>query len=260
MRASEGAHEVTAPALAEEPAIGRESGDRVVRLLTHGIWFTIVTILCVLLYALLSGVVNPPAPRTIAESTLYSMSALVKQRPTDGKAWADYVEALYATGDKAGAWAALKEGRKKVEHYRTIRQLNVAEVHLLILDGKNKEAVDKSTTYIQNDIDIRTQENARNFERLIVVPYMQQDNAPTVRMFVLRATAQGNLKQWKDAIVSFDNALKLQPEAADVIVMRGWAKVEASDTAGAKKDFEEGLKYLPNDATALRGLQQVKAK
>lgn len=245
---------------AKSRSIDRSGGDPLVRKLILAILFLVVSILSVIIYALATGVVDQPAPRTKAESVLFTNAALVRERPKDGTAWADYAEALYATGDKAGAFSAIKEGRVKAKDSTNIRELNVAEVHLLILEGKNKEAVDKSTAYIQDDIDIRDEQATANFAKLIVVPYMMQDNDATIRMFVLRATAQGNLKQWTDAIQSLDNALQFNPEAADIVILRGYARMNSGDKAGARTDFETALKFLPNDQAATKGLKELESE
>lgn len=235
-----------------------QSPDRLIGLLRFGILFIIVTILSLVLYGLLAGVFMPPAPRTRAEDVLARTAAEVKAKPKDGKAWADYAEALYATGSKDEAREVLKQARKNVKS-RSIREVNNAEVHLLILDGKNAEALKLSTEYIQIDFAIRSADASANAQKLISVPLEAYPNGPTITSFILRATAETNLKKYKDAVADYGNALVLDPQAADVQIMRGWARIAAGDKKGAKQDFEQGLRFLPDDPSGRRGLEALKS-
>jgi tetratricopeptide (TPR) repeat protein len=229
-----------------------------VRLLTLAVFFTIVCILSLLVYALLAGVFMPPAPRTRAEAVLAEAKAAVGANPGNGKAWANYAEAMYATGDKSGAFAAITQANKQVKD-TTILLVNNAELHLLLLDGQNAEVVKRSTKYVQKDIDLRAAVADKNITKGIAVPLDMQDNASTVDLFTLRGTAEGNLKKWKDAATDYGNALKIDPQAADVQILRGWASLYAGDMVAAKADFENALRFLPGDRSATDGLAAIKS-
>jgi tetratricopeptide (TPR) repeat protein len=138
---------------------------------------------------------------------------------------------------------------------------NNQELDMLIRDGKNAEALKKSTAYVQKDVDLRAKTQQEYAGRGISVPLEAQDlaNQTTIQLFLLRASAQMNLEKFDDAVVSYNNALKMSPMAADVLALRGWAKLESGDKKGAKKDFEASLKYLPDNESATEGLAELKA-
>lgn len=249
--------EGTAPNLTEEHAAVR-AVDPVTRGIQYGIAFLIICVLTVVIYGVLTGLVNPPAPRTRPEAVATLMAASIKEHPGNGKAWADYAEALYASGDKAKAFETLAQARKRVKD-KTINEVNTAEVHLLLLEGRDKDALARSTKYIQKAIDLRDEEYLANKKKGIVIPYDRQDNVSLINMFTLRATAESNLEDYKAAEVDYTNALKLEPQAADIMVMRGWVRLRGGNKTGAEEDFNNALQFLPNDPEATRGLRAARS-
>lgn len=244
------------PEYVEEPL--KSSPDRVSRIL---LWASIgvgCLIVAVLAYALLTGVFFHSTPRTWAESVRAAKESAVKANPGNGQAWADYAEALYAIGDKEGAQAALAQARTKVTD-KTIREVNNVDLHFLILEGRNADALARSQWYLQRDTALRTEEYNANLQKGITVPTEAQNNDSTIRLFVLQGTAQSNLKMYKEAIESFNAALALDEQAADIIILRGWARVGAGDKTGAAKDFKYALQFLPDDASAKEGLKQAQS-
>lgn len=244
------------PEYVEEPL--ESSPDRVSRIL---LWASIgvgCLIVAVLAYGLLTGVFFRSMPRTWTESVRAAKESAVKANPGNGRAWADYAEALYAIGDKEGAQKALARARTQVTD-KTIREVNNVDLHLLILEGKNSDALARSQLYLQRDATLRTEEYNANLLRGITVPAEAQDNDSTIRLFVLQGTAQNNLKMYKEAIASFSRALALDEQAADIIILRGWARLGAGDKVGAAKDFKYALQFLPDDASAKDGLKQAQA-
>lgn len=249
---------VSQPSEADQWETVKQGPDTIVRVLRYGVFLVLATTLMVVVYALLTYFVTPQAPRTRVEALLAQTAPAVKKNPADGKVWADYVQALYVSGDTDEAYTALKQAYKSTKGRGVLVLYNV-ELSMLIKDGRNQEALEKSTKYVQEDIYWRVTSADEQAKKKIAVTIDRQDNDTTVELFTLRATAEGNLGQWKEAVVSLDNALKLVPEAADVIMLRGWAKLGAKDKAGAKRDFEKALRYLPNDASAKRGLAAATA-
>jgi tetratricopeptide (TPR) repeat protein len=238
----------------------RDAGqsDRSSRLLVYAIFLLIITMLSIILYGFLAGMLDPPAPRTRTEAVAAEMEAKTKAQPGNGKAWADYAEALYASGDKSGARDVLTRGRLSVTN-KTIIELDNAELHLLLLDGNSAEVLKRSTAYVQTAIDLRAVEAATNKQKGIVVSYDRLDNDSLITLFTLRATAEANLGNFKDAIVDFDNALKLDPQAADLITLKGWAKLRSGRKADAAKDFKQALQFLPGDLSATNGLKATES-
>ena len=94
------------------------------------------------------------------------------------------------------------------------------------------------------------------------------DSTLAVDTVVALADAHVGQKEWDMAIQLYGYALFFEPTAADVLTLRGWAylrasqetSVGASAEASAALDFNEALRFLPDSASALAGLKELKAK
>jgi len=232
--------------------------DKVSRVLTYGIVLLVISLLCVIIYALLVGIFVPPAPRTLVESSLLEAEAAVKKDPGNGKAWAALAGAQWAGGDRGGAWETLERARKAVKD-RTILLVNVKHLQFLLAEGKDAQALKKADEYIELEAKTKVEELNAQAAKGITVPSMIQNNSDAIQLFLVKATAQGNLGKWKEAVTTLDSALLLDDRAADLLRMRGWAKLKAGDAKGARGDFEQALQFLPGDESATQGLEQAKA-
>jgi len=54
-----------------------------------------------------------------------------------------------------------------------------------------------------------------------------------------------------------DEAIEGMSTNADVFVFRGFARLDQGDTAGAIEDFNEALRFIPDDERALTGLEEA---
>ena len=245
------------PAVYEEYAV--DGSDRLSTVLKYGIAFVVVTILCVLVYALIVGVFSPPAPRTVVESSLLQAEAAVKKNAGNGQAWAALAGAQWASGNESEAWATLEQGRKKVKD-GSIVVVNVMALRFLEAEGKNDELLKKSDEYIKAAALNRVKQLEEAAAKGIKTPAELNDNTNEIELLVLKATAQGNLGKWKDSVKSLNYAIELDPLGADLLTLRGWAKLRSGDKAGAKKDFQQALKYMPDNTSASQGLKEASAK
>lgn len=234
------------------------SADTTNRVLRYAVFFLVISILSVLVFALVAGIFSPPAPRTVTESALTQAENAVAQTPGNGIAWAALASARWNSGDKDGAWKAIEQGRSLVDD-GTIIYLNNSELELLILDENNEEAVDKATQYVQDAEAWRSEETSTYSARGITVTEDMLETKQTVQLYVYKASAEGNLERWEDAVATLSNAIALEPKAADVLTLRGWARLKLGDRAEAAADFREALKFLPDDPSATSGLSQATA-
>jgi tetratricopeptide (TPR) repeat protein len=241
--------------VAQEEYVVQEP-DRMVRFLRYGIFFVIVCLLCLVIYALLVGALMPPAPRTQVEAALLDAQAAVKKNPGSGQAWAQLAGAQYAGGDTRSAWNTIASARKSVSD-RTILLVNTKELDFLLIEGKNAEVVKKGTEFIKLEAKYQTEALNKQAQKGITIPASLQNNAEALKLFVDKATAEGNLGQWKASIKTLDEAMLLDDTAADLLTMRGWAKLRAGDKSGAKKDFQRALQFMPNDPSATQGLNEA---
>lgn len=242
------------PVVYEEQII-RET-DPAARYFGFGIVFLIICILCVVIYALVTGVFGAPAPRTLAEAAGAQAEVAVAESPGSGKAWSALAATRYAAGDEEGAWAALEQGATLVKDH-SILFVHTRELEFLVAEDRNEEALKKAVDYAKVEGEYRAKEAAENVAKGITVPEGVGDYDETVRLYVLKAAAEGNLEKWDDAIATLTFALRLDYKAADVMTLRGWAKLRSGDAAGAKTDFEAALRYIPDYGSAKEGLDAV---
>ena len=231
--------------------------DKIVTAMKLGIVFVLVCILCLAIYAVLVGAVSPVAPRTLAETSLLQAQASVKRWPGSGKAWAALAGALYSTGDQEGGWKAIKQGQTLVKD-QTVLWVNAKELDFLIYEKKDSLAASRAADAIKTEAKFRVKEMTDEAKTGISEP--QQNNPEqneSIRLFVLKATAEGNLGRWKDATKTLTTALELSSMAADIIEMRGWAELKAGDKTAAVKDFKRALIYIPDNANAKQGLAEA---
>ena len=86
------------------------------------------------------------------------------------------------------------------------------------------------------------------------------DTKLTVAAAVELAAAYIGQEKWDEAIKLYTYALTYDPNAADILSMRGWAYLEKGSEASATVDFNEALRYLPDDPRTLEGLKKLEAK
>ncbi len=228
--------------------------DTASKVMRYLILFLVVSILCLLVYALVVGLFAPPAPRTLLESSLARAQAAVKKSPGNGKAWAALARALYAGGEESEAWDAIAQARKRVKD-RSILYVNNSELDFLLTEGKDKQVLKRADEFLKVEARYQLEEKATNLQKNIRVPDQVSDNTDAARLFVLKAAAQGNLGQWKEAAKTLDQVLQLNDTAADVITLRGWARLRSGNKAGAAVDFKRALLFLPSDPSATNGLK-----
>jgi tetratricopeptide (TPR) repeat protein len=235
----------------EETIVTPKTGST--RLLGFAIVFLVISILSVVLYGLLAGVLNAPAPRTLVEASAAQAEAQLAKTPGSGRAWAALAASRWASGDRAGAYRALEEAASVVTDH-SILFVHTAELDFLLAEGRNEEAHEKAVEYVKAEEEYRVKEAAELLSRGIKQTEGYFDYGETVRLYVLKAAIEGNLEKWEDAVKTLDFALKLDDKAADVITLRGWAKLQSGDAEGAAADFRQALKYIPDYASAKEGL------
>jgi len=62
---------------------------------------------------------------------------------------------------------------------------------------------------------------------------------------------------YEKQIEMLDIAVEGMPTLADVFIYRGQAKLVQGDNVGAIEDFNEALRFIPDDGDALRGLEEA---
>ena len=109
--------------------------------------------------------------------------------------------------------------------------------------------------------DLNELEHNALFQELLDFLENDIENAEDEAVFFFhRGLIKRALKDTKDAIADFDEAIKLQPEEANGYNNRGVAKAQLNDFAGAIADFNKAIKLQPDNARAYNNRGIAKAK
>ncbi len=244
-----------------QPALhpGAEStrdSDPVVRVLSISIFFVLVCALTGVLYFLLTGVINPPAPRTALETQAVLLGDAVQKNPLSGQAWSDAIKTQTTLGDYAQAQRLVDQGRKAVKGDQRI-YVDIAAVDLLLVQKKYKEADKLADAVVQQDKDNREAAKKLLVSKGVQAPPDNMASELGVQSRLAKARAAAGLKDWDVAAKNITEALAFSPDSADLLSMRGDAYRNLGKKAEAKKDFEAALRLAPDYAPARVSLEKL---
>lgn len=236
--------------------------ERFTPILVTGILVTIVLILVVLLYGLVAGVINPPAPRTAEEFMLVRAKSMVEAAPTNGQYWADYVDVLVKRGADRQAEEIIGQARESVGTDPSILLVNNAELRLLLAQDRNEEVLTISDKFLKQDADLMVKQLADYAAKGINAPadFNKARTAVTIDTLSLRSLAAVALKRYDVAIETLEPALELDPYAADLATFLGNVYLLKGDAASlelARNSFNYALAFIPDSEAALDGLAEV---
>ncbi len=243
-----------------EPRAVRPSmfDDPLVRRMAWAATGLVVFVLLMILGVLVTGVIAPTGPRTLAEREILVGRLAVSKGSTDTAVWGAYLSTLIDAGQYATARRVLADGRASLSESSTA-EFTLAEARLTRAQGKQETAIELADTAQ----DILVAEHKRRLaaggfiKKTAEVDGYHENYYAAV---LLKAYAFRDLKRWGDAIKQFDIYIGRHKGAADILIDRGNAKVEAGDKKGAEADFRQALKFIPDSAEALEGLKRIGAK
>ena len=235
--------------------------DSTTRWLLWAVVAVLLMLAAVIAYAFASGMTDSlfrtDTARTAQEKALIDTAAAIRKNPKEGGAYAVRAETLYRLGKKSEAYEVLTQGESAVGT-ETPAQLYVlrARTQLLNADENWAEAEKVGKRAMQASDEYLAVQGAKLANKKVTAIGANLQTRVSVDTAVQLAQAYMGQKKYKDAIVMYDYALKLDPLAADVVTLRGFAFLAAGDKAKAKADFQETLRFLPDDPDATRGLQE----
>lgn len=246
------------PGPAPQPVARRKRGmfeDPVVRRMAMVATGLVVVFLLTVLSALVSGVLAPTGPRTLAEKELAVGRAAVSQGSTDTAVWGGYIATLISQGDYGRAGRLITDGRASMSESSTA-DFYLAEARLYNAQEKYEEVIrvaDEGMKLLDEDLEARKAAGGK-----VALGANLRGQHPNFWIFALvKADAYRDLEDWENAIEQYDIYIERNPGAADILIDRGNAKVETGDTKGAEADFRKALKFIPDNAEALAGLDRI---
>lgn len=229
--------------------------DPVAWWLKVAILIMIATALTGVLYALLVGVINPQTPRTLFEARLVTLRNVVETVPESGKARRDYVQALLANDRRSDALAQAELAKKQLKDLDIVFG-ELAEIDVYWQDKDYDRVVELASAAYANETK-RREEYVAKRQKEVNIKNIDIPVQPLVDLLVYEARAAAAGGDFDRAAKSLTAALKLDPQAADLLVLRGTAYRELGQADKARADYEQALEFIPDFQPALDGLEQL---
>lgn len=190
------------------------------------------------------------APRTSVERDVTTWETAVAETPRDANSWARLAYSYASAGRIDDALEAASEGKRRTKE--PVFALVRADV--LRIGGRYAEA---KTAYDEAEKAVKdaVAEVKREREKLRIKFDIPDESLG--RVYMGRALVQHELGEDKAAIKDLEEALKLEPQQSAMWVMLGDYSRGVGDTRRAKEAYENALKYIPDYAEALAGLEAI---
>lgn len=230
--------------------------DPVVRIMAYVAAGLLILYLAGIVGALVTGVIQSPAPRTAAERALYAAESVVKGGDHSSLAIANYVNGLTGVGQYGLAQDTINTAPKSALGSAT-GDIETAQCRLYLAEKEYKKAItaaDAAMKIIKDQWDVAAAKPLPNVAANQGLP----DNY--YESMLIKGAAQQGDGDANGAIATFTQYLQHDPQASDVLVQRATSKLAIKDTAGAKADFQEALKFQPDNQVALDGLKTIGAR
>lgn len=229
--------------------------DPLVAILSAVILLIVLVWLVGLISAIVTGVLMPSAPRTEVERTIKVYEAEIKSGKMTPQYWSDYILTLVQAKQYSKADEVASEALASIK--RNTAVIWLARANLEIARGKYDLAVkyaDRALT--ESDKERQAEVDAA---RTSVNAEIAGEGKPLSHQeaLLLKANALELGGATAKALDIYEKYLAENPTDADIHVRLGSLKADAGDKAGAKKEFQAALQYIPDSPEALEGLKKI---
>jgi tetratricopeptide (TPR) repeat protein len=228
--------------------------DPMVRVMSWIAIGLVVLFLSGILGALMFGLVGNKAPRTAVERRVNELQGLLVTNPKDPEIHAKYILVLVSAGRYSEANDAINKAMKVVDQSAGA-DITIAKAKLLLAKKDYKGAlatVAEAKKIIQKNYDAEIKSTKLPNPSKAFGMNKNYGEAALVAAHVY--VAQGD---WENAVKEYNEFLKLDPLASDILIERGNAYLQLGKTAEAKADFETALKFDPTNEAALAGIKKI---
>jgi len=234
--------------------------DPVSLTLVFGIALVFIGALLVALFAVLNGSINlGSAPPTSLNEALLQRAKGSVVKDKSAESYTDLIFTQVDTGDIPGAQVTLAEAqRQKLDQSRN-QMADYCQAYIDQNSGRADNAITLYQKVMDNLMKAYETEKAKGGDMNWALAFGIPDN------YYNSASLLANIyTQKKD----YSNAIKYlsiylgKPGAPDAaaLVARGKLYLEQGDKDKAKQDFQNALKYIPDDADATAGLKKAEGK
>lgn len=209
-----------------------------------------VVILATLATVVLYGLQLDKAPRTLEERNLAVAQAAVIDAPDDATSWLMLAYAQAGAGRYSAAEEAIENGRA----VNDMAAFAIAYAYVAEAQGDTREAIERYEAAKQQAV---ADAEAHAAELAEVGVAYDVANTELVDAAVAKARLLAAAEQWESALVEYDVALRENPRMSDILVERGDLRHSLGDDAGAREDYQEALRFIPEMPEALEGLARI---
>lgn len=234
----------------ESLAAERRGLDDISRLLLRMVLVLVAVILVTTLSLLFYLSTLNRAPRTVLERDLAQWETAVRESPENPTGWAKLAYTYAEAGRTEDALDAVRRGEKATD----TRTLTLVEADVLRSAGRYTEAI---TVYdiAETELKAAEQDAAQDRKKLqIYVPVEQSSLAP---VYFGRGLCRRELGDIKGAAKEIEKAVKNMPGQATMLIALGDVYAELGDVARARDSYNEALRFVPDDVSALKGLAEL---
>lgn len=229
-------------------------GDPVARVMGYVIFAVVVIILTIGLWIVATGIMDPPAPRSMAEKQIDILEKIVVQKPKAPKAWSDYARALIVAKQYSKAETVLDRGAKKIG--KKAPEILLERGRLAWARGDEKEAIKQLTACVKSTDDFRAKQMAELMSKGITPDDRVIKGDVMESASIMLGQLYATQKDWDKALKAFDRAVYERPSNVDSLVSRGNVYLRMGQKDKATADFKLALSMIPNYERAVEGLKK----
>jgi tetratricopeptide (TPR) repeat protein len=233
--------------------------DPVATTLVFAIALAIIGALLVAVFAILNGTIrlNDAPPATLDQALKVRAEDSVKTNK-DAESYADLIIAQVDQGDIPGAQVTLQEAEGKDLDVTATQALEYAKAYIYKSSGRTDDAIKLYQTIMDDLKKAYDLKKAEGGDMNWALAYGLPSN------YYMSASQLANYyhddKDYDNEIKYLNIFLEGNPTDATALIDRGNAYLEKGNKEQAKQDFQNALKYIPNDADATAGLKKAEGK
>ena len=223
--------------------------------LAYAIVVVVVTALSAVLYFLVIGVLNPPAPRTAYEARTVVVKSALASNPGNGKTWADLI--LLSTSMKRlpEAEKAWRDARKVLAKLPDqVIKADLAWAQSLMLQDRFEEAIQQA--------DLVIAEEPRALKALAKGNEIAEEagllgSGALAPAHAVRGHSFAALGRWDRAVDAYSSVLRIDSYSADILLARGEAYLKLGRKDEARADLAKVLTFMPDQVKAKKLLDEI---
>jgi tetratricopeptide (TPR) repeat protein len=219
--------------------------------------FAMVTLyIAGVLGAIVFGLVGSSTPRTAVERQLQELESTTRGGDKSPETWARYIDTLVYAGRITEAKRAIANAKKVVDQSDGA-EITLAEARMYFAQKDYKKAIataDAAAAIIDKKYQVQSKSTKLPNK---AVSFGINPNFWEARL--LRANAYEALGDDANALKDYNDFLKNDATASDVLILRAKLKLRMNDPKGAAADFKAALVYDPTNQEALDGLKKIGA-